>query len=281
VKDGVAQADHIPFVRLAGVATGERLVAHVSKLNDTWRSIGAGCEALLVFAGGSAYISPSLYPSKKTTHEVVPTWNYASVHLRGHITCSHDSAEKRHIVEQLTRKMESGRSEPWAVSDAPAAYIDRMLAGIVALRFDIEAMKKAYQGNQRGRKIRGGSTISQQLAKNLFLWSGRSYVRKGLEAWYTLLIETFWSKRRILEVYVNVVEFGDGVYGAEAAARRYYGVSAAKLGPAQSARLAAVLPNPKKYSVAKPGPYVQRRSRGIQRQMQRLGGPSYLDGCCR
>ena len=147
--------------------------------------------------------------------------------------------------------------------------------------FDIEAMKKAYQGNQRGRKIRGGSTISQQLAKNLFLWSGRSYVRKGLEAWYTLLIETFWSKRRILEVYVNVVEFGDGVYGAEAAARRYYGVSAAKLGPAQAARLAAVLPNPKKYSVAKPGPYVQRRSRGIQRQMQRLGGPSYLDGCCR
>lgn len=147
--------------------------------------------------------------------------------------------------------------------------------------FDITAMKKAYQGNQRGRKIRGGSTISQQLAKNLFLWSGRSYVRKGLEAWYTLLIETFWSKRRILEVYVNVVEFGDGVYGAEAAARRYFGISAANIGPSQAARLAAVLPNPKKYSAAKPGPYVQRRSRGIQRQMQRLGGAAYLDGCCR
>ncbi|MEY3660815.1 MAG: hypothetical protein RLZZ169_1641 [Pseudomonadota bacterium] len=165
VKDGVAQADHIPFVRLAGVATGERLVAHVSKLNDTWRSIGAGCEALLVFAGGSAYISPSLYPSKKTTHEVVPTWNYASVHLRGHITCSHDSAEKRHIVEQLTRKMESGRSEPWAVSDAPAAYIDRMLAGIVALRFDIEAMTSKFKASQN-RSVEDREGVVAGLAKD-------------------------------------------------------------------------------------------------------------------
>jgi transcriptional regulator len=148
VKDGVAQADHIPFVRLGGVAVGEQLVAHVSKSNDTWRLIGAGCEALLVFAGGSAYISPSLYPSKKTTHEVVPTWNYASVHLRGRMTCSHDSGEKRGIVEQLTRKMESARSEPWAVSDAPAAYIDRMLAGIVALRFEIESMTAKFKASQ-------------------------------------------------------------------------------------------------------------------------------------
>lgn len=146
--------------------------------------------------------------------------------------------------------------------------------------FDLAAMKKAYQGNQRGRKVRGGSTISQQLAKNLFLWSGRSYLRKGLEAWYTLLIETFWSKRRILEVYVNVVEFGDGVYGAEAASRRYYRMSSAKLSASQAARLAAVLPNPKRYRVAAPGPYVRARSHGIERQMRHLGGPSYLNACC-
>ena len=147
--------------------------------------------------------------------------------------------------------------------------------------FDFAAMKKAYQGNQRGRKVRGGSTISQQLAKNLFLWGGRSYLRKGLEAWYTFWIELLWPKRRILEVYVNVVEFGDGVYGAEAAAQRYFGKPAARLTRSESARLAAVLPSPKRYSVRKPGPYVQRRARAIERQMRGLGGPAYLDGCCR
>jgi transcriptional regulator len=148
VSDGRAQVDHIPFARLAGVRNGERLVAHVSKSNDTWRMIGTGCEALLVFAGGSAYISPSLYPSKKATGEVVPTWNYAAVHLRGRVSCSHDVAEKRDIVERLTRMMEAGRSEPWAVSDAPATYIDRMLAGIVALRFDIESTTAKFKASQ-------------------------------------------------------------------------------------------------------------------------------------
>ena len=147
--------------------------------------------------------------------------------------------------------------------------------------FDLEAMKKAYHGNQRGRKIRGGSTISQQLAKNLFLWSGRSYLRKGLEAWYTFWIELLWPKRRILEVYVNVVEFGDGVYGVEAAAQRYFGKPAARLSRSEAARLAAVLPSPRKYSARKPGPYVQRRARAIERQMRGLGGTSYLSGCCR
>ncbi len=146
--------------------------------------------------------------------------------------------------------------------------------------FDLAAIEKAYQHNQRGKKVRGASTISQQLAKNLFLWSGRSFVRKGLEAWYTVLIETFWSKRRILEVYVNVVEFGDGIYGAEAAAHRFFGVSAKQLTSAQSARLAAVLPSPRRYNAAKPGPYVQRRSRNIERQMRNLGGPAYLQACC-
>jgi monofunctional glycosyltransferase len=146
--------------------------------------------------------------------------------------------------------------------------------------FDFKAIEKAHRSNQRGRKVRGASTISQQTAKNLFLWSGRSYVRKALEAWYTLWIELLWSKQRILEVYVNIVEYDDGVYGAEAAAQRFFDVKAKNLSSAQSARMAAVLPNPKKYSVNNPGPYMQRRSRAIEHQMRALGGPSYLAECC-
>lgn len=144
--------------------------------------------------------------------------------------------------------------------------------------FDLDAIEKAREHNARGRKVRGASTISQQLAKNLFLWSGRSWLRKGVEAWYTVLIETFWPKQRIIEVYVNVVEFGDGVYGAQAAAQTFFGRDAGKLTPTQSARLAAVLPNPKRYSAARPGPYVQRRAQWIQRNVRQLGGQSYLEG---
>ena len=129
--------------------------------------------------------------------------------------------------------------------------------------FDFEALQKAYENNESGRKIRGGSTISQQTAKNVFLWPGRSYVRKGLEAWFTVLIETFWGKRRIMEVYMNSIEYGSGIYGAEAAAQRYFGVSAAKLTQAQSARLAAILPSPLKWKVIKPGKYVAKRSKKI------------------
>lgn len=142
--------------------------------------------------------------------------------------------------------------------------------------FDFEAIEKARANNAKGRKVRGGSTISQQLAKNLFLWRGRSWVRKALEAWYTVLIEALWPKARIMEVYMNVIEYGDGVYGAQAASRTFFGKDASKLGPAEAARLAAVLPNPRKYSAAKPGPYVQRRTRAIQRQMNALGGPAYV-----
>ena len=130
--------------------------------------------------------------------------------------------------------------------------------------------------NKRGRKLRGASTISQQLAKNLFLWQGRSYLRKGLEAWYTVLIEATWPKSRILEVYANVVEFGDGIYGAEAAAQYYFHKPASRLGAAESARLAAVLPSPRRYSAGKPGPYVQRRARWIEGQVRHLGGAAYL-----
>ncbi len=129
--------------------------------------------------------------------------------------------------------------------------------------FDFEAMEKAWKSNQKGGRVRGGSTISQQTAKNVFLWPQRSYVRKGLEAYYTTLIEAIWGKRRIMEVYLNVAEMGAGTYGAEAAARRYFGVSADQLTQAQAARLVAILPNPLKYKAVQSGPYVQRRSRRI------------------
>ena len=142
--------------------------------------------------------------------------------------------------------------------------------------FDVEAIERALEHNARGGRVRGGSTISQQLAKNLFLWSGRSWVRKGLEAWYTLLIEAFWPKQRILEVYVNVAEFGDGIYGAQAAARSYWNKDAAALTAGESARLAAVLPNPRRYSAHRPGPYVQKRARWIERNMRNLGGEASL-----
>jgi monofunctional biosynthetic peptidoglycan transglycosylase len=130
--------------------------------------------------------------------------------------------------------------------------------------FDFEAMQAAYAANEKGSgPVRGGSTISQQTAKNVFLWPDRSYLRKGAEAYFTVLIEHLWGKRRILEMYLNVVEWGPGTYGAEAAAQRYFHTSAAKLTPAQSARLAAILPSPLKWKAVRPGPYVARRSRKI------------------
>ena len=146
--------------------------------------------------------------------------------------------------------------------------------------FDFRAIDQALQSRARGRPMRGASTISQQVAKNLFLWDGRSWLRKGLEAWYTALIELFWPKQRILEVYANIAEFGDGVYGAEAAALAYFGKPAKRLSAAESARLAAVLPSPKRYSVRAPGPHVQRRTAWISRQARNLGGPAYLAPCC-
>ncbi len=130
--------------------------------------------------------------------------------------------------------------------------------------FDFTALKAAAAHNARDpNKIRGGSTISQQTAKNVFLWPERSYVRKGLEAYFTVLTEALWGKRRILEVYLNVVEWGPGVYGAEAAAQRYFHHDAASITPVEAARLAAILPDPLKWKAVKPGRYVLRRSRRI------------------
>jgi len=143
--------------------------------------------------------------------------------------------------------------------------------------FDFEAIEKAAQHNSRGGTVRGASTISQQVAKNLFLWSGRSYVRKGLEAAVTAMIETMWSKRRILEVYVNVAEMGDGVFGAEAASRRFFRKPAASLTASEAALLAAVLPNPTDYRADAPSGYVKRRQQWILKQMRALGGEAWLE----
>lgn len=146
--------------------------------------------------------------------------------------------------------------------------------------FDLDAISRALDHNERGGAVRGASTISQQVAKNLFLWQGRSWLRKGMETWYTLWIEALWPKRRILEVYANIAEFGDGVYGAEAAAQRYFGVSAQALDAAQSARLAAVLPSPRRWRADRPGPYVLARQRWVERQVRQLDGADYLVACC-
>ncbi len=140
--------------------------------------------------------------------------------------------------------------------------------------FDLPALRRAL-AEDRARK-RGASTITQQVAKNLFLWPGRSLARKALEAYFTVLLEAAWPKRRILEVYLNVAEFGDGVYGAAAAAERFFATTPDRLGPREASLLAAVLPNPKRLKAAAPSSYVQERSAWIQAQMGQLGGPGIL-----
>lgn len=142
--------------------------------------------------------------------------------------------------------------------------------------FDVEAIQAALAHNQRGGSLRGASTLSQQVAKNLFLWSGRSWLRKGCEAWFTALIELLWPKQRILEVYLNSVEWGDGVFGAEAAAQKHFRIGAPYLSRQQASLLAAVLPNPRRWSAGRPSAYVNRRAAAIRQQMWQLGGGHYL-----
>jgi monofunctional biosynthetic peptidoglycan transglycosylase len=142
--------------------------------------------------------------------------------------------------------------------------------------FDFDSIQDAMDAAEDGKRLRGASTISQQTAKNLFLWNGRSFVRKGLEAYFTVLIELTWPKQRILEVYMNIAELGDGVYGVGAASDLFFRTSPARLGPAQAARLAAVLPNPRRFKADQPSAYVLGRASWIQQQMAQLGGPGYL-----
>jgi monofunctional biosynthetic peptidoglycan transglycosylase len=142
--------------------------------------------------------------------------------------------------------------------------------------FDFKQIDKALADRERGRRVRGASTISQQVAKNLFLWPGQSWFRKGLEAGITVLIELAWPKQRILEVYLNIAEFGRGTYGVEAASSRFYRKGASRLTRREAATLAAVLPNPRLLRADRPSAYVARRRDRILGQMRALGGPSYL-----
>jgi monofunctional biosynthetic peptidoglycan transglycosylase len=141
--------------------------------------------------------------------------------------------------------------------------------------FDFNALQKAYVNNERGRRIKGGSTISQQTAKNVFLWQGRSYFRKGLEAYFTVLIELVWGKERIMEVYLNSIEMGDGIYGAEAATQYWYRKDASSLTMMQAAGIAAILPNPRKYKATGSSSYINNRKARIVRVMRHIGKIKY------
>ncbi len=141
--------------------------------------------------------------------------------------------------------------------------------------FDMKAIQNAYKKNKKGKNLRGGSTISQQTAKNVFLWQGRSWVRKGFEAYFTVLIEFFWGKKRILEVYLNVIEMGDGIYGAEAATQYYYQKPATALTRRQAALLSAVFPNPIRWRPDKPTAFINRRAWLIQRNMRFMKDPKF------
>jgi len=167
------------------------------------------------------------------------------------MTCSHDWVPIEEISINLQKAViasEDGRFlEHWG--------------------FDFEAMKKAYKNNSKGKKIKGGSTISQQTAKNVFLWQGRSYVRKALEAYYTVLIELIWGKKRIMEVYLNSIEMGDGVYGAEAAAKHWYRKDATSLTRYEAAGIAAILPSPRKYKASNSSSYINRRKGRISKEI--------------
>lgn len=171
------------------------------------------------------------------------------------------------------------RWKPWEKL-APAARLavvaaeDQLFAK--HLGFDLKSMRDAFEHNRSGKRIRGASTISQQTAKNLFLYPGRSYFRKILEAYFTALIELFWPKQRVLEVYLNVAQFGRGIYGLGEASRIFFGKPPSALKAREAALLAAVLPNPITLRADRPSPYVLRRQAWILDQMRRLGGTGYL-----
>jgi len=181
---------------------------------------------------------------------------------------------------------DSGNQSPWIARWSSLGNISPQLAlAVVASEdqrypdhfgIDIAAIRKALT-EDRGQ-LRGGSTISQQLAKNLYLWPGRSMLRKGLEAWLTLWMELFWSKSRLLEIYLNVVEFGPGIYGVSEASEHFFAKQPDQLNAYEASLLAAVLPNPKRLHADRPSNYVSRRSRTIRGAMSYLGGVSYLDG---
>jgi monofunctional biosynthetic peptidoglycan transglycosylase len=174
--------------------------------------------------------------------------------------------------------------QEWVGLSEMSRHIPRAVIGAEDSRFcehrgfDVEAIEAAMERNKKGKKLRGGSTISQQTAKNTFLWPGRTWVRKGLEAWFTVLIEWIWGKPRIMEVYLNVAEFGRGIFGVEAASRHYFKKPAAKLTRVEAARLAAILPQPIKRDAASPGRYTKRYANRIASRT-RIVANEGLDSC--
>ena len=172
----------------------------------------------------------------------------------------------------------------WVGLDAIADAVPRAAIGAEDARFcqhqgfDVGAIEQAMARNATSTKVRGGSTISQQTAKNAFLWPERSWLRKGLEAWFTVLIEQLWGKRRIMEVYLNIAEMGPGIYGVEAAARHYFGTTAALLSPREAARLVAILPSPVKRDASALHGQVKRHARAIERRI-RVVRDGAIDGC--
>ncbi len=187
-----------------------------------------------------------------------------------------------HIERFLSGKKQNAISHQWADLEEISPY---MCLAVVAAEdqsfpdhwgFDFESIRKAVEERKRRGRLRGASTITQQTAKNLFLWNGRSYVRKGFEAYFAVLLELLWPKSRILEVYLNIAQFGDGVYGVRAAAETYLHKNPSKLTRRDAALLAAVLPSPLRFKVRHPSSYVSGRRYWILRQMSLLGGVEYL-----
>ncbi len=180
------------------------------------------------------------------------------------------------VVEQIGAGKEIKLKKDW-VDFEECGYVPlAAVAGedaqfLIHNGFDFEAIGNALKHNKNHKKIKGGSTISQQTAKNVFLWPGRNWIRKGIEAYFTMLIELVWSKERILEVYVNVIEMGDGIYGAEAASKKYYKKSAKRLTKSEAASIVSILPSPRKWSVTHPTSFVQKKQRWIRRNMTIIG----------
>jgi monofunctional biosynthetic peptidoglycan transglycosylase len=168
------------------------------------------------------------------------------------MTCSHDWVPLEEISPNLQKAVISSEDANFLTHNG----------------FDFKAIQKAMENNEKGKKLKGGSTISQQTAKNVFLWQGRSYFRKGLEAYFTVLIELIWGKERIMEVYLNSIEMGDGVYGAQEASRVWYQKNAKNLSPREAAGIAAILPNPRKFKATNSSSYINRKKDRIVKHMK-------------
>lgn len=181
------------------------------------------------------------------------------------------------IGEQIAKGEKIKLKKKWVKLDDISQYMKKAVITAednkfaIHYGFDIEAIEKAYKYNQKKKKIKGGSTISQQTAKNVFLWQDRTWVRKGFEVYFTLLIEILWSKERILEVYLNVIEMGDGIYGIQRAAETYFHKPASALNKPESALIASSLPNPRKFNPSKPSPFLNKRKNLILRLMNKTG----------